>query len=65
MAEFALYLNSMFNSFKEIYLHSVQTLHKIPAPSPLQGNKIKYNGLDKINPDNAVYRSYISWRDWF
>ena len=38
---------------------------EIHPTQPLAGVKINYNDLDKINPDNAVYRSYISWRDWF
>ena len=31
-----------------------------PYPSPLLGNKIKDKGADKIHPDNAVYKRYIS-----
>ncbi len=33
-----------------------------PYPSPLLGNKIKDNDIDKIHPDNAVYKRYISCR---
>ncbi len=36
-----------------------------PYPSPLLGNQIKNNGADKIHPDNAVYKRYISCRGGF
>ena len=41
---------------KKIGYRSIQTLHE----SPCTGNKIKDNGVDKVNGGIVVYKRYMS-----